>query len=431
VKALILGGGAREHAIAWVLSRSKVFDEIHAAPGNGGIAEVAHLHEINPTKGEDVVALAKKISADLTVVGPEAPLMTGVPDALRCEGIPVFGPGIDGARLEGSKAFAKSFMLDVGIPTPSFHICRTVAEAKEALSLRHPPFVVKADGLAAGKGAFVVEELAEAMRLCHSLLEEGMLGEAGRTVIIEDYIAGRELTAMLLIDGKNTGLLPLSQDHKRALDGDKGPNTGGMGAYAPVPWASKALVGRIEEISSTTACALKAKNIDYRGVIYIGLMVDRDERPWVLEYNARFGDPEAQVVLPICDVDWGEVMLSVAKSEPLSAIRAKDCAVGVVMASGGYPGHYDVGFEISGLEEARKTEGVLIFHAGTKRDGEKLVTSGGRVLTVVGLDPSLEEARAKAYRGASAIGFEGAHYRRDIAWQALSPKTPRKGGDAR
>jgi len=421
MKALVLGAGGREHALVYALKKSSFVDEVIAAPGNGGISKMVEVFPLNPVNSKEVLELSLTQKVDIVVIGPEAPLVAGVADMLRKEGIKVYGPGRAGAMLEGSKAFAKRFMNDCRIPTAPFDVCSSFDQALEALKKRTPPFVIKADGLAAGKGAFIIDDTTEARNILDQLLVKGVLGEAGRTVVIEDFLAGYEITAMAITDGRTYRMLPLSQDHKRAYDGDKGPNTGGMGAYSPLPQVDDTLKAKIEdEVVKPTVEGLKRKGIDFRGTIYAGLMI-HEGSPYVLEYNVRFGDPEAQVVIPICDVDWGRIFVSCAGGnlEESALINAARSGVGVVMASGGYPDKYETGYPIEGLDALEGRDDVIAFHSGTRMEGGKFLTNGGRVLTVVGLADDLKEARDKAYRAISSITFKDAHYRRDIAWQAF------------
>ena len=421
MKVLVLGSGGREHALVYALKKSKRVSEVIAAPGNGGISDVCDVFSINPLNESQVLDLTLNQRVDLVVIGPEAPLVAGVADALKKAGILVYGPGKSGAMLEGSKVFAKRFMKRHNIRSAAFDVCSSYDEAESALTKRTPPLVIKADGLASGKGAFVVEDLSSALKAAHELLVEGKLGEAGQIVIVEDFLKGYELTAMAITDGNSYKMLPLSQDHKRAFDNDEGPNTGGMGAYAPLPQVNEALKGRIEnEIIRPTVQGLKADNINFTGTIYAGLMI-HDGDPYVLEYNVRFGDPEAQVVLPICNVDWGELFLSCCRGtlDELDEITVNGSAVGVVMASGGYPEKYETGYPIEGLDGLKDKDDVIVFHSGTKKEESKFLTKGGRVLTVVGLADNLKDAKEKAYHAVSSIHFKDAHYRRDIAWQAF------------
>jgi phosphoribosylamine--glycine ligase len=359
----------------------------------------------------------------MAVIGPEAPLTAGLADDLRAAGILAFGPGREGALLEGSKSHAKKFMDRHGIPTARWDLCTTAEEARSALDSRHAPFVVKADGLAAGKGVVVTQSREEALDAARGMLERGRHGEAGKKIVIEDGLAGDELTILALTDGTTYRLLSPSQDHKRAFDGDKGPNTGGMGAYSPVPWLGSELLEKIcSRVLSPTVEGLKKDGIPYCGVIYAGLMIDGKGEPSVIEYNVRFGDPEAQVVLPVLEGDFAELLLACCESR-LSEIKWKDpsrWAVDVVIASGGYPGHFEKGKKIEGLEKASELEDFVIFHGGTERsDDGCLVTSGGRVLSAVGLGNSLTDALKKAYEGVSLISFDGMHFRRDIGRKAL------------
>mgnify|MGYP000873087623 FL=1 len=421
MKALVLGAGGREHALVYALKKSSFVDDVIAAPGNGGISKMVEVFPLNPVNSKEVLELVLTQKVDIVVIGPEAPLVAGVADMLRKEGIKVYGPGRAGAMLEGSKAFAKRFMNDCRIPTAPFDVCSSFDKALKALKKRTPPFVIKADGLAAGKGAFIIDDTTEARNILDQLLVKGVLGKSGHTVVIEDFLAGYEITAMAITDGRTYRMLPLSQDHKRAYDGDKGPNTGGMGAYSPLPQVDDTLKAKIEdEVVKPTVEGLKRKGIDFRGTIYAGLMI-HEGSPYVLEYNVRFGDPEAQVVIPICDVDWGRIFVSCAGGnlEESALINATRSGVGVVMASGGYPDKYETGYPIEGLDALEGRDDVIVFHSGTRMERGKFLTNGGRVLTVVGLADDLKEARDKAYRAISSITFKDAHYRRDIAWQAF------------
>lgn len=429
MKVLVLGNGGREHAITWALSRSQLVSEIHCARGNAGIGKLALLHPIDPEDADAVTGLARQIGADLVIIGPEGPLVHGVADSLRQAGFTVFGPGADGARLEGSKAFSKSFMARHGIPTAPFDICTTLEEARLALSRRDGPYVVKADGLAAGKGSFLLETEEEAEEICRQLLEERTLGNAGAAIVIEDHLPGWEVTILALTDGATYRMLPPSQDHKRAYDGDQGPNTGGMGAYTPVPQLDDALLEAIErQVMEPTIQGLQKEDIAFPGVIYAGIMVV-EGIPLVLEYNIRFGDPETQVVLPVFPGDLAEACLACCHGtlRELPWESPHQSAVGVVMASGGYPGPYSKGFPVEGLDRAAALGSTHVFHAGTRATSEGGVeTAGGRVLTVTGTGTSIEEALQRAYDGVACIDFRDAHYRRDIARKALPP-TPQVG----
>ena len=422
MKTLLLGGGGREHAIAHALSRSEQITELHCAPGNPGIAQHAQLHAVNPCDPEAILSLCRQLEIELVVIGPEAPLVAGTADALRQNGILTFGPGKEGAQLESSKIFSKEFMLRHRIPTAPFDCCTTIEACKKALALRKAPYVIKADGLAAGKGAFLPETIEEALDICHSLLVEKQLGEAGARLVIEDFVEGKELTVLAITDGKTTRILSPSQDHKRALDGDKGPNTGGMGAYSPVAWASSELLLRIEEeILKPTIQGLNKEQIPFCGIIYAGLMITPDNKLSLLEYNVRLGDPEAQVVLPIFDGDWGETVLACCRGvlDTIPWTSPKKHALAIVLSSGGYPLSFQKGFPIQGLEQVAPD--TIIYHAGTAlNDQGAVVTDGGRVLAVVGIADTLCEAQKKAYDRANLIHFEGCHYRKDIGKGGIS-----------
>ncbi len=423
MKVLLLGGGAREHAMAWALSRSPKVTDLTVSPGNPGIANIARIVDLDPCDGNAVRTFALKNNIDMVVIGPEAPLVEGVADVLRESGIKVFGPGKDGARLEGSKAFSKEFMKRNGIPTASFDICTNMDQARDALLKRTAPYIVKADGLAAGKGAFVLESTEEAISKAEDLLVDRSLGKAGEKIVIEDCLKGTELTVLTITDGHTIRPLSPSQDHKRVYDNDKGPNTGGMGAYSPVPWAGSELMNRVtSEVLEPTLNGLKKEEIDFCGVIYAGLMIDEHKNPWVIEYNVRFGDPETQVVLPVLKGDIAEIIekCCLGKLADAKMDAAEKWAADVVIASGGYPGEYKKDIVIKGLDEANAMENVLIFHAGTSKDDEgNVVTNGGRVLSIVGMDKdNLDNAVSQAYQAVEKIHFTGMHFRKDIASKA-------------
>lgn len=421
MKVMVLGGGGREHAVVHALSKSRITTELHCCPGNPGIAKLAVCHAGDPCDPMAMKELCTKLGIELVFVGPEAPLVAGTADALREAGILVVGPGASGARLEGSKAFSKTFMKKHDIPTSDFDLCTNLAECEAALKKRNAPFVVKADGLAAGKGAFLPETYEDAVATCRMMLEEQKLGTAGNLIVVEDYVEGMEMTVLALTDGKTVRILPSSQDHKRALDSDKGNNTGGMGAYSPVPWVDDAFMKKVtDEVLTPTVDGLSADGIPFCGVIYAGIMIRPDGSLSVLEYNVRLGDPEAQVVLPAFGGDFGEVALGCAKGELASvewpgAVRT---ALGVVMASGGYPEAFEKGYVITGTDE--EVPNTFVYHAGTKlNDAGQLVTNGGRVLTVVGLADDLPTARERAYARVAGIHFEKEHHRNDIGDKSL------------
>ncbi|HPX03125.1 MAG TPA: phosphoribosylamine--glycine ligase [Synergistaceae bacterium] len=421
MRIMVLGGGGREHAIVHAFSRSKVTTKLHCCPGNPGIAKLAACHAGNPSDPFQMTALCKRLDIDLVFIGPEAPLVAGTADALRDAGILVMGPGKLGAQLEGSKVFSKNFMKKHGIPTSSFDCCQTIEECAAAIGKRSAPYVVKADGLAAGKGAFLLDTKEEAMTVCSMMLDDMILGAAGKKIIIEDFVEGQEMTILAITDGETVRILPSSQDHKRALDGDKGSNTGGMGAYSPVPWVDDAFLKKVEDtILMPTLEGLKKEGIPFCGVIYAGIMIKPDGSLSVLEYNVRLGDPEAQVVLPVFGGDFGEAVFACCKGD-LAKVEwpAPECvALGVVMASGGYPDKYQTGYEIVMRDE--EVPDTYIYHAGTAHDNTgTLVTSGGRVLTVVGMASTLKKAKELAYRRVNTVYFRDAHYRKDIGDKSL------------
>jgi phosphoribosylamine--glycine ligase len=411
MKSLVVGGGGREHALARALAREPGA-EVHAAPGNPGMAAVATLHEVDPLDGAAVAALAVSLGADLVVVGPEAPLVAGVADAVRASGIAAFGPSAEAARLEGSKAFAKEVMTAAGVPTARALVCSGDMECAAALDELGAPYVVKDDGLAAGKGVVVTESRDEALGHARTCCAGG-----GR-VVVEEYLDGPEVSLFAITDGRTVYPLQPAQDFKRIHDGDEGSNTGGMGAYTPLPWAPADLV---EEVLATvlqpTVDELARRGTPFSGLLYAGLaLTSRGLR--VVEFNARFGDPETQPLLALLESPLGELLLAAATgrlADQPPPVFAEGAAVCVVMASRGYPASSSSGEVITGVEDAEALEGVQVIQAGTAlRDGE-LVTSGGRVLAVVGTGPDVAAARARAYDGVGSIAFGGAQFRSDIA----------------
>ena len=424
MKILVLGGGGREHAIAWALAKSPNCDKLYVAPGNGGTAAIAeNVPGLDASDGAAVLAFAKEQGVGLVVIGPEAPLVAGVADVLREGGIAVFGPDAQNAQLEGSKTYCKQFMAANDIPTAEYQSFTQLEPALDYLHEVGVPIVVKADGLAAGKGVVVADEMEDAedaVRECFA----GKFGEAGSTVVIEECLTGPECSMLAFVSGGVAHCMATSQDHKRAYEGDLGPNTGGMGVYSPVPIVTPEELDAMHEVMDRAAAATARPPFeqDYRGVLYGGFMLT-PKGPKVLEYNVRFGDPETQVVLPRLKSDLVEVMMAVAEGRPddISLEWRDDWAVCVVLASAGYPGSYEKGKVILGVEDAEADEDVIVFHAGTARneDGE-LVTSGGRVLNVVGLGDSFEAAREKAYEACELINFEGKQYRSDIGKRAAA-----------
>lgn len=416
VKVLVVGGGGREHALVWKLGAGSSVTGLFCAPGNAGTGALATNVGVAATDIQGLRDFATREGIDLTVVGPEEPLVRGIGDVFARAGLLLFGPRRDAARLEGSKAFAKEFMARHGIPTAPFEVFTDAGRARAYIESRGRPVVVKADGLAAGKGAFVCGTRDEAVKAAADLLEDLVLGEAGRVVVVEDRLEGQELSVLALCDGESYMLLPPARDHKRAFDGDAGPNTGGMGACAPVPLPAAVLEAVQERIIAPAVSGMAREGFPYRGVLYAGLMLTR-EGPAVLEFNCRFGDPETQAILPLLDEDLGELLAAAARGElPRRAVRVHNrYAVCVVVASGGYPGPYRRGVPIDGLARAAEVPGVVVFEAGTAQDETgRILTAGGRVLGVTGCGHSLSEARERAYRACARISFEGMHYRRDI-----------------
>lgn len=421
MNVLVLGSGGREHALAWAIAKSPRLDSLFVAPGNGGTATIAKNVPLDMNDADAVIGFARSENIDLVVVGPEAPLVAGVADAIRAAGIAVFGPGAQGARLEGSKSFSKEFMLAHGLPTARYKKCTSQDEAMDYLHEVGAPIVVKADGLAAGKGVVVaedMEEAEEAVRDCFA----GDFGEAGSVVVIEEMLEGPECSMLAFLSEGKALAMPCAQDHKRAFDGDLGPNTGGMGVYSPVPCVTPELKAAMQEIMQNAAAAT-AKEFDdaYTGVLYGGFMLTA-EGPKLLEFNARFGDPETQVIMPRLESDALEAfyMVATGKLDALDLRWTDQVAVCVVLASDGYPGSYEKGKVILGIEEAEELDGVTVFHAGTAfNQDDELVTNGGRVLNVVALADTFEDARELAYEACDKINFEGKQYRHDIALRAL------------
>ncbi len=421
MKILVIGNGGREHALAWQLAQGNEGIELVCTPGNAGIAEIAACVNIPATDVQPLTQFASERKFDLTIVGPEAPLCDGIVDAFEAKGLKIFGPTRKAAQLEGSKAFAKEFLLTHNIPTAAARVFENVEPARVFVRKMGAPIVVKADGLAAGKGVIMAQTVEEADKAISDMMEKKIFGEAGARVIIEECLQGEEASVMALLDGKTVKLLTPAQDHKRAYDGDKGPNTGGMGAYSPTPMLTPDIRTQVFEMFLQTLSALKSEKIEYRGVLYAGLMLT-DRGPKVLEFNCRFGDPETQVVLPRLETNLAEVLLATVESrlETIELEWKREAAVCVVMTSKGYPGDYERGKPITGLKDAAELSNVSVFHAGTKKNEDgTIVTDGGRVLGVTALGEELEDATLNAYEAVSRIRFEGAQYRRDIAAHAL------------
>lgn len=419
LRILVIGNGGREHTLVWKCKQSPKVTEIFCAPGNGGMEEIATCININPTDHDELLQFAKQMEIDLTVVGPEAPLVEGIVDLFEEHDLPIFGPRKEGAMIEGSKDFAKQLMKKYGIPTAD---ARTFIDKEEAIAYvreQGAPIVVKADGLAAGKGVVVARTVEEAETAINQAMEEKVFGEAGVKLVIEEFLEGQEISLMAFVDRYSFQPMVVSQDHKPIFDGDQGPNTGGMGAYSPVPQIPESVVQRaIDEILVPITDAFRKEGIIYRGVLYAGLMITK-QGPKVIEFNARFGDPETQVVLPRLETDLVDILLAVTQDRlKEQEIKWKDeAAVCVVMTAGGYPLSYQTGDPITGLPES--TSNPVVFHAGTKKFDQQLVTNGGRVLGVTALSPNLKQARDLAYQYVEQISFSNVHYRTDIAAKAL------------
>jgi len=415
MRILIVGSGGREHAIAWKLSQSRHKPVLHAAPGNGGIAKIAACHDVKATDIEAQVELARSLSVDFVFVAPDDPLALGLVDALHAAGIAAFGPTAAAARIESSKSFAKDLMKKYGIPTAPYSVFANVDEAIEHLSSCTYPAVVKADGLALGKGVVIAKDLSEAQVAVRSMMCDGAFGQAGRRIVIEEFLEGQEITVLAFTDGETIVPMVSSQDFKRAYDGDKGPNTGGMGAFAPSPVYTEQLANRcMREIYLPTIAAMQKEGYPFRGVLYFGLMVV-DGNPMVIEYNARLGDPEAQVVLPLLRSDLVDVCYAVMQGNLTEASVELDSrtAACVVVVSGDYPTTYTTGHLIKGLE-AIKQQSALLFHAGTRLEYGRLYTSGGRVVGVTCVAENLSSAVAEVYDVIEGISFEGSRYRHDV-----------------
>ncbi len=424
MKILVVGSGGREHALAWKLAKESSVTEVLAAPGNPGISQVARLLPIDSGDVDALAAAAAEERVDLTVVGPELPLDLGIVDLFSSRGLRIFGPSRQAAQLECSKVFAKDFMARHGIPTARYRTCRTAAEARAVIGSAELgiPVVVKADGLAAGKGVVVATDKVSAEAAIAAAMEERQFGEAGAQVVLEECLEGPEVSFFAICDGRRAMPLASAQDHKRVFDDDKGPNTGGMGAFAPSPLLDAALEARImDEIVDPVIRGMRDEGHEYRGFLYAGLMLTC-QGPKVIEFNVRFGDPEAQVVVPMIDGDLAPVLAAAADGAlgnarvPMRPLKH----VGVVLAAGDYPRAGSKGLAIAGLDR-RQPDDVLVFHAGTATDASgQIVTSGGRVLTVVGRGTTYDDAIGRAYGGIAHIAFDGMHYRRDIGRKALS-----------
>ena len=423
VKALVVGSGGREHTLAWSLLRSPKITEVVCVPGNGGTATLPHCRNLamNPGDFEGIARFALVNNLELVVVGPEQPLADGITDYLQGQGLKVFGPCQAGAQIEASKAWAKALMVEAGIPTAKAEVFTDEAAALAYLNQEGAPLVIKADGLAAGKGVTVAHTLGEATQAITDIFS-GKFGAAGRQVVIEAFMTGQEASVLAVTDGKTIRPLVPAQDHKAIGEGDTGPNTGGMGAYAPTPVVTPEILERVQRLVLEPAIAtLRRRGIDYRGILYAGLMITPAGEPQVVEFNCRFGDPETQAVLPLLETPLEEVMLACIEGrlETLDLQWQTGAAACVVVAAKGYPDSYPKGMDITGFEEAAAT-GALVFHGGTRRQGDRILADGGRVLGVTGLGDSFEGAIANAYAAIDKIRFEGMYYRRDIGYRVMN-----------
>lgn len=421
MRILVIGGGGREHALVWKLKQSPKVEKLFVCPGNPGMTALAECVSLPLSDLEKVADFAESEKIDLTVVGPEATLVSGIVDIFTKRGLAIFGPTAAAAEIEGSKAFSKQLMEKYGIPTAFFKVCENIATAKAYVAEKGAPIVVKADGLAAGKGVVVAMTEEEAFIAIDDMMSGLRFGGAGARVVLEEFMEGEEASLLAFTDGDTIVPMLAAQDHKRVNDGDEGPNTGGMGAYAPAPVMTDALKEKcVELVLQPTINAMKAEGRKYQGCLYAGLMI-KGEEIRVVEFNARFGDPETQVVLPLLDSDLTDVMMACVEGrlDEIEVKWSKKAAVCVVMASGGYPGAYPQGLPIAGLAEANALPETIVFHAGTKAAGDEIITAGGRVLGVTAIGKDIREAKDRAYEAVEKINFADVHYRHDIAWRAL------------
>jgi len=424
MKVLVIGSGGREHTLVWKITQSPKVSQIYCAPGNAGISTLAQCINIDADNVEKLIDFAKKEKIDLTVVGPELPLSRGIVNEFNQQGLRIFGPRKEATEIESSKVFSKYLLKKYNIPTANYQVFQNSQKALDNIKKQTFPLVIKADGLAAGKGVFIVENLVQARDALNALMEEKQFGEAGRQVIIEEFLEGEEVSILAFCDGKTVVPMVSSQDHKKIFDHDLGPNTGGMGAYSPVPFYPDELEKKVlEEILKPTVKGLQNEGKEYKGVLYAGLILTK-EGPKVLEFNARFGDPETQVILPRLKTDLIDILDAVIENR-LHQINIQwedNAAVCVVVASGGYPGKYQKGKVINGLERLEKMKNVIAFHAGTKFQDDQVVTSGGRVLGITAWDDTISKAKEKAYQAVKEIYFEDMYYRKDIAAKAIKEK---------
>jgi phosphoribosylamine--glycine ligase len=421
LKILVVGSGGREHTLAWKIAQSPRVEKVFAAPGNAGTAAIAENLNLRPADIEGLGKVAKERGIDLVVVGPEAPLASGIVDYFDALGIPIFGPSKEATQIESSKVFARNLLEKYSIPCPKGAIFYSYAEAREYLRKQHPPIVIKADGLAAGKGVIIAGSLQEADKALGDIMEAKIFGSAGDRVIIDEYLNGQEVSLIAFTDGKTVSPMVPACDYKKIGDNDQGPNTGGMGSYSPPGFFSAEMTGKVtKDILLPTVKAMAKEGMPYKGVLYAGLMIVDGEHV-VLELNARFGDPETQVILPLLKTDLVDILLAViqGKLEQLTIEWNSKACVGVVMSSAGYPGSYKTGFPIQGMDNMDKD--VLVFHAGTKLGNDGIIyTDGGRVLTVASTGKDMAEAREKVYRNIPNIYFEGCYHRKDIALREIA-----------
>ena len=424
MKVLVIGSGGREHTLVWKITQSPKVSKVYCAPGNAGISRLAQCVNIDADSIEKLVDFAQKEKIDLTVVGPELPLSRGIVNEFNQQGLRIFGPSKEAAEIESSKVFSKYLLKKYNIPTANYQVFQNIEKALDDIKKQTFPLVIKADGLAAGKGVFIVKNLSQAKDALNALMEEKKFGEAGRQVIIEEFLEGEEVSILAFCDGKTVIPMVSSQDHKKIFDNDLGPNTGGMGAYSPVPFYPDEFEKRVlEEILKPTVKGLQNEGKEYKGVLYAGLILTK-EGPKVLEFNARFGDPETQVILPRLKTDLIDILNAVIDStlHKINIQWEDNAAVCVVVASGGYPEKYQKGKVISGLEKLEKMKDMIAFHAGTKFQEGRVVTSGGRVLGITAWDETISKAKEKAYKGVNEIYFEDMYYRKDIAAKAIKEK---------
>ena len=421
MRILVVGGGGREHALCWAISASPLCTKLYCAPGNAGIAAVAECVDVGAEDIPGQVALAQRLKIDFVVIGPDAPLVAGMADAFTSAGIKVFGPSKQAAQLEGSKGFTKELCRRHNIPTAAYERFTDLAKAATYIRQQGAPIVVKADGLAAGKGVIVAETVDQALAAARDMLEGNRFGASGASIVVEEFMDGEEVSLFALSDGEHVLPLVGAQDHKRAFDDDKGPNTGGMGAYSPVPILDQALFDRsMREIILPTVKALKDEGMPFKGVLYAGLMIGKSG-PRLVEYNCRFGDPETQVLMMRLKSDIVPALIACADGglRHFDLRWTDETALTVIMATKGYPDSYPKGSEIRGLDAASKVPGVQIFHAGTKADGQRILANGGRVLNVTAMARTVQEARERAYRAVDLIDWPEGFCRRDIAWRAV------------